>query len=198
MRRLALASSLALAMASTPALATTYFLNLPVGGSGSVVGSVTTNGAVGQIQASDITAWNLTITGAGSVSTVLTNLNSGVYSSGSSILASPTTLSFDFDNPSPSYLLFQSSFSSGSQYACAASTPFSSTPCYQGLSAVPLSYSDASAQYTGQGAGSSLSGTVVLGAVPEPSTWALMIAGFVVVGAGLRRRARQTATIRFA
>lgn len=30
---------------------------------------------------------------------------------------------------------------------------------------------------------------VVLSAVPEPSTWALMIAGFTVVGFGLRRRA---------
>lgn len=38
---------------------------------------------------------------------------------------------------------------------------------------------------------------VVLSAVPEPSTWALMIAGFAVVGFGLRRRA-PARTARFA
>lgn len=36
------------------------------------------------------------------------------------------------------------------------------------------------------------------GAVPEPSTWAMMIAGFGLMGAALRRKQRTQGTIRFA
>ena len=37
-----------------------------------------------------------------------------------------------------------------------------------------------------------LIGTAAGGGVPEPATWAMMIGGFALVGAGLRRRTRQT------
>ena len=43
-------------------------------------------------------------------------------------------------------------------------------------------------------------GTVTIsavGAVPEPATWAMMLLGFGVVGFALRRRRRQTTTVRF-
>ena len=38
----------------------------------------------------------------------------------------------------------------------------------------------------------------VSGAVPEPATWLMMIAGFGMVGFGLRRRAKVNMTVRFA
>ena len=44
--------------------------------------------------------------------------------------------------------------------------------------------------------GVGITATTAFAAVPEPTTWALMILGFGVVGAGLRRR--QKATIAFA
>lgn len=43
-----------------------------------------------------------------------------------------------------------------------------------------------------------VTGNTAAGAVPEPATWALMLLGFGAVGGVLRRRARQTARIRFA
>ncbi|NJC34322.1 hypothetical protein GGR88_001796 [Sphingomonas jejuensis] len=37
--------------------------------------------------------------------------------------------------------------------------------------------------------------SISVAAVPEPATWAMMIAGFGMVGAGMRRRAGRTATV---
>lgn len=41
-------------------------------------------------------------------------------------------------------------------------------------------------------------GTVALGAVPEPATWAMMMLGFGAMGAALRRRAKVDCAVRFA
>ena len=41
-------------------------------------------------------------------------------------------------------------------------------------------------------------GTASLGGVPEPMTWAMMFLGFGLVGAGLRRRSKQTARVAYA
>lgn len=43
-----------------------------------------------------------------------------------------------------------------------------------------------------------VTGTTAAGAVPEPATWAMMLAGFGALGFALRRRPRQAARIRFA
>lgn len=43
-----------------------------------------------------------------------------------------------------------------------------------------------------------INGTRIAGAVPEPASWAMMIGGFGLVGGVLRRRARTSATVRFA
>ncbi len=40
--------------------------------------------------------------------------------------------------------------------------------------------------------------TVVLSAVPEPATWAMMIAGFGIVGGAMRRQRKAKTTVRFA
>jgi hypothetical protein len=42
------------------------------------------------------------------------------------------------------------------------------------------------------------SGTATLGGVPEPMTWAMMFLGFGLVGAGLRRRSKQTVRVAYA
>lgn len=41
-------------------------------------------------------------------------------------------------------------------------------------------------------------GTATLGGVPEPMTWAMMFLGFGLVGAGLRRRSKQTVRVAYA
>ena len=45
---------------------------------------------------------------------------------------------------------------------------------------------------TGYAAGAKLSITTTAGAVPEPATWGMLLAGFAVVGSAMRRRARRT------
>ena len=40
------------------------------------------------------------------------------------------------------------------------------------------------------GSNGAFSGTISLAAIPEPATWAMMVGGFGVIGASMRRRAR--------
>lgn len=44
----------------------------------------------------------------------------------------------------------------------------------------------------------SYSGFATLGSVPEPMTWAMMFLGFGLVGAGLRRRSKQSVRVAYA
>lgn len=200
MRFLIPAAACVAALSAAPACAATivYSVNNSVGSVGQVTGTITTDGATGTISAANILAWNLNVAGNGA-STLLTNANSGVFGGGTALSATTSKLSFNFSDPTASFLLFQSSFSSGTQYACEASTPAFSTPCYQGLSAVPASYNDPSAQYSGQGAGGVLLGTLDIGsAIPEPATWALMLLGFGMTGFAMRKRSNVRTTVSYA
>jgi hypothetical protein len=47
-------------------------------------------------------------------------------------------------------------------------------------------------------ADTAITATTAAGAVPEPASWALMIAGFGLVGGAMRRRAAVRTTIRYA
>jgi hypothetical protein len=162
----------------------TYAVDDYVGTFGHLTGTVVTDGTTGVLSASNFLTWTLNVQGDGATD-VLTNLNSGVYINGTSTTATATNILFDFANTLPSYLLFQKNFSSGNSYVCAASTPFPSTPCYQGASLVPQSYTSPSSQY------SLPEGNVIVASVagvPEPAAWALMIGGFGLIGSASRRR----------
>lgn len=180
-------------MAAQAANATiVYTFNDPVGAVGAITGTVTTDGSTGAISAANILAWNLMVQGNGA-SLNLTDGNSGVFGGGTALTATATDMRFNFSDPSPSYLLFQVSFGNSHQYACFASTFFNSTPCYQGYSAVPVYSGDSTAQYTGEGSqtvvtGDRVIGTVRGGVVPEPATWTMLLAGFAAVGLAQRRR----------
>ena len=179
-----------------------YNVNSFAGAVGHVTGTITTDGALGTISASNIIGWSLNVLGDGA-SDLLTNGNSGVFGGGASTLATASTLSFDFDNPSASFLLFQKSFGSGANYVCYASTLFSTTPCVRGISFVPESFSSTSGEYSSNDPFiapyaplSPISGSVVIGtaAIPEPAAWALLLAGFGLTGAAMRRRAKVRVT----
>ena len=188
-----LASLLATTLAAGTATAAniTYAVNDYVSTYGHVTGTVVTDGTTGVLGTANFLNWTLNVQGDGA-SDVLTKANSNVFVVGASTSATATSILFDFDNASPSYLLFQKAFSSGTSYICAASTPYPTTPCYQGASVVPQSYNDPSSQY------STPSGNLVIAAaVPEPASWALMLGGFGLMGGALRRR-RVTARIAYA
>lgn len=73
------------------------------------------------------------------------------------------------------------------------STPIYSTPGFTGV--------DGTSAYSTTNAVAPrirLIGSAVTTAVPEPATWAMMIAGFAVVGGTMRRQRRTTASVRFA
>lgn len=186
-KRAALAAGAALAVAwSLPAAAAniTYSVDAYVGPFGHITGSVTTDGTIGLLNASNFLNWTLNVQGDGA-SDVLNDGNSGVFTGGTATTATAGNIFFDFGALNASFLLFQKNFSSGNSYACAASTPFPSTPCYQGASLVPENYLSPSAQFQ-LFEGNQIIASVA--AVPEPATWAMMIAGFGLAGAAMRRR----------
>ncbi|CAM3105649.1 hypothetical protein SPAN111604_03825 [Sphingomonas antarctica] len=182
MKLLAAALATSLLAGTATAANITYALDDYVGAFGHLTGTVVTDGAIGVLSAGNFVSWSLNVQGDGA-SNVLTNLNSNVFVSGTSTTATAAHILFDFDNSLPSYLLFQTSFSSGTSYVCAASTPYPSTPCYQGASLVPQGFADPSAQF------STPSGdNIIAAAVPEPAAWAMMIGGLGLMGAAARRR----------
>ena len=75
------------------------------------------------------------------------------------------------------------------KYFCNASV---ADTCFQGASAIPESFNSVSAQVEAR-IGSQIIASVA-GTVPEPASWALMVSGFGLVGASLRRRALRLST----
>jgi hypothetical protein len=182
--------------AAAPASATSFVVNQTMGATGTVTGTIDTDGTIGALASGNFSAWNLLVTGNG-ISMTLTNFNSGLYISGTGPTATATDISFDFSNAVASYLLFQAGgFGSGNTYWCNASA---SGACAQGATATPESYLSASFQTearSGVQVIASSSGTTTA-AVPEPSTWAMLIAGFGVTAMAMRRR-RPTMNLAYA
>jgi PEP-CTERM motif len=177
----------ALAAAASPANATVYNVDRTIDG-GSVVGTITTDGATGTIDPSDFTAWDLVLSGPGSTVTISSSdTPHAVYGSGADITADATQISFNFSASDGGFLVFQQTMNSGQTYWCVNST---NSTCNDNESVVPQGFMDPSAQFADR------SGTLVIataaGAVPEPATWALMLLGFAGLGyAGFRQsRAR--------
>ena len=175
----------ALAFASTASAAIVYNVNQTVQ-AGGVVGTITTDGTLGSIGSGNITAWNLNLSG-GAATFNLNNGNSGVFLTvPSHVTATAQNLFFDYGTPDNGYLLFQVSFGSGAQYWCNAAGIGTST-CFQGATVTPQSIFDPSVQVEAR-TGVQIIATA--GAVPEPAAWGLMLAGFGLTGAAMRRRAK--------
>jgi hypothetical protein len=167
------------AVAASADAAIIYNVNQTVG-FGSVVGSITTDGATGVLSAGNFLDWDLTLNGVGA-SYHLTRPPSVVELVGSGVSATPTKLLFDFGAAGDNHLLFQDGLYSGTQYWCAAS---SAATCLQGQTVAPQFYSAPSGQNV------QFSGQQVIGvaAVPEPAVWAMLLMGVAALGAMLRRR----------
>ena len=181
-------SVLALAFAATTASAvtTTYNVNQTIN-LGSVTGTIQTDGAVGTLTQSNIVGFDLFVGGPGAA-VELTQANSVIVTQGSNFSATASSLFFDYSGAS-GYLLFQfGSFGTGKKYYCNSSV---SGTCFQGASAIPDSFDSPSAQVEARTGNQIIASAA--GLVPEPASWALMLAGFALTGAVMRRKSEAVA-----
>jgi hypothetical protein len=177
-------------MGASEAAATVYTIT---GTSGiPVSGIITTDGNVGTLSAADITDWQInqpvTRLGPGTIDPA----NSTVSLTGGALTATSTELLFNFSDTGPSLLSFASNnFFGGSggvnfQYCGAAAT----TPCFTSIGNVSSAITLA---VVAPGTGSTQatipeSGVVEIAAasgppaVPEPTTWVMMLLGFAGLG----------------
>jgi hypothetical protein len=217
--KLAAAVSLC-ALSSTAAQAANiiYSVSFWAGAAGSLTGTLTTDGTIGNITGSNFVAWNLLLTGRDAfghtVTETLTDADSTLFSgsfldsngviqgSVTGLTATPTALTFDFSGTTPSFILFQRVFGSAASFACIARTSNTNLCGGTGVHVDPKN-TDADGTNAGQGPSNAIlpppTGVRIFAAVvPEPSTWLSMIAGFGMVGFGMRRRAKVATTARIA
>jgi hypothetical protein len=186
------APSLAL-MLSSQALAgpIVYTVNQSVG-AGSVTGTITTDGTIGNLDVSNFVAWNLLLSIPGQsfaldqTNSVVLSYQSGFYGpANNDVTATAQNILFNFDGTDGGYLGFQQGPYSGAHYWCSATITQGFDCAAGGQTIAPISVFSA---YEFQ----AFRGNVVLataaGSVPEPASWAMMLAGFATLGAAARRR----------
>ena len=163
--------------------------------SDTVLGTITTNGTLGLLHTADIIDWNIQLIDnvRPASNFVLTPANSAIwYFTDLGLTATPTGLSFNFSDAGAGFLIqgdVTHGLSSGYNYFCYQAT---SGACLQGETIVPDYYGTDGTLVGG------LSGTLPLnGAVPEPATWTMMLAGFAVVGYAMRRKPLQAVRYAF-
>ena len=199
-RKTLLSTSLAaLAMGATAADATVYLgnrtANLDRGSSGPATASLslTTDGTLGALAVSNVIAWSVVMTDSRGTVT-LDQTNSAFLAFQSALFATATDITFDFDQQVTSCVYIQRD----------APLAYYGVETRGGCTGGAFSGFGESL-YTGSGgigAYENRTGIVVIAsalsptAVPEPASWALMIAGFGLVGGAMRSRAK--VTVRYA
>jgi hypothetical protein len=175
------AALLALSFAA-PAEAVTYIGARTVGTANAQL-SITTDDTIGVLSTANILSWVLNLTSGADMATLVSGSGTDVAVEGSALTATATELSFDFDGDG----------------AVAFRTQPGNLPAYCVDAATGITclgnHSTEGVYFTGNYTYVSRSGIQVLATaaapVPEPATWALMIAGFGAVGGALRYRRRQ-------
>jgi hypothetical protein len=147
-----------------------------------ITGSVTTNGELGTLAASDIDSWNLTVISS-PLTTILTPLNSTLGVVGSALSATATELTFDFSSGAGTVQI-----EGPTGFWCLAGTISVECTLASGSGAVAQNSEAlgvASVDQSHFAVGNMvLSGAQVIGvaAVPEPSVWAMLVLGFAGLG----------------
>jgi PEP-CTERM motif len=178
-------AAVALAVSGLAQAAITYNVNQSIGG-GSVTGTLTTDGTLGALTLGNFTAWNLTLNGLNGATFHLDNTNSSTvdFGTNSNTTATASNIFYNYDGPA-GLLGFQAPpIGGGSTYWCNASA---NGPCFQGASVVPGFFADPNAQFEARTGIQILASAAGAGGVPEPASWALMLGGFGLTGAALRR-----------
>lgn len=169
-------------MSAAPAQAITYIGNRTIG-AGSASLSITTDDTLGILSKVNIIDWTITVTKPGE-SALLNPGNTNLIFSSTALSATATQLLFDFDG-SGGFAFATSGVGNGRPGYCisgASGVNCNNTPNTEGVF------------FTSGDVTQTFDGVSVLGSVnngvPEPTSWALMIAGFGATGAAMRRRAR--------
>ena len=175
-----------------------YDVNLAIG-AGGVVGTLTTDGNVGVLVASDIVAWNFIITGNGGVTFNLVNGPSGVEvgnitdpfnpNAGTpDLTADANHIYFNFSATDGGYLGFQTLPFYGGQHYWDCGAFNNNFDVAQGLAAVPELYNVGSSIYEPE-SGNQIIASVAT--VPEPTTMLAAVLLLLPLGAGLLRMMRK-------
>jgi PEP-CTERM motif len=183
----ACAALAALFSTSASAAPIVYSVDL-ISGTNSVVGQITTDGHTGTpLGQGDIAGINLVISNSAG-STTLTG-TAGVNVSGSDLTATSSGLFYNFSSSDSASFFFISNFGGG--LLCFNNSAFL---CNGGShSAVDVSIG-ATASFIPE-SGNFEIGVAAVAAVPEPSTWAMMILGFAGLGFMAYRRKSKPALI---
>jgi hypothetical protein len=142
-----------------------------------VAGSLETTGATGVLNLGDIIAWDLIAT-APDIDLDLTTTNSSILFSGNDLVSTGSQLTFAYGSNDRGLFAFIKHISPDafSIFCNAAAGP--GAFCGEGVTLKGVPPTSAFA---------SVSETVAIASVPEPSTWALMVAGLVALGLMGRR-----------
>jgi hypothetical protein len=174
-------------LAAVPASAITYVGNRTVGTS-NVSLSITTDGTLGVLSQANIVNWTVSVNDGVNAGTFTPGAGNRFTMLGSGFTASATQFSFDF-GATGSFMVFGNTENGppGKYYCIDAGLS-----CLGAGFGAGGEYADPFANstdfYSRAGRGVEVLATVATTGVPEPASWAMLIAGFGLTGASARRR----------
>lgn len=190
------------ACASVASANITYNVNRTIGG-GSVSGFIVTNGALGTLSDANLVDWQLTVSAPnlqGGPNSFIQMSNPGnnflgVSISGTAVSATASDLYFNFGVGNDSFLVFYSlnNAATAISYWCLTAGPIScngETPPSENIGFDANGQSNAASEFRGQAGNVSIAS---VSAVPEPETYAMMLAGLGLLGFAARRRKQAAA-----
>ena len=141
--------------------------------------SISTDGSLGILQQSDITSWTVTVTDGTNAQTFS---NGGIGFINHPLTSDGTNLYFDYD-AFDTGLFFYNTMGVGNSQLCFQSYTY----CAGGSAGLNIFLSPIGGQFEVE-TGNQVIASDLPSAVPEPSTWALMLLGFGAIGAAMRRK----------
>lgn len=156
-------------------------------GVGSVTGFIETDGTIGVLNTGNIINWNLTVNNGANTFNLLGS-NSVEQVVGSDLSATATNLLFDFSGGN-GWVIFQApTVGSGFNFWCAqGGSSFQCSDEPPGGTEIVNVFPVTDNRFTDR------SGTIAIGtAVPEPSTWAMLVLGFAGLAYVGSRQSRRT------
>ena len=175
-------------LASTAASAITYTVNFAasnlIAGSGPLAATYTisTDGTLGALASDNITGYTLSINYNG---TITNSSGSSIYYNGGGVSATKSMVSVDFGRALAGLVLYN-----GADAVCFIASGISCVGEPTPASVIFLN-SGLAYGYLPRSGGVEVIATAA--AVPEAATWTLMVAGFGLVGAAIRRRSAAVA-----